>query len=143
MEEWKPARALIVGAGPGLSASLARAFSRTGMKVSLAARNIDKLGDLRAETGAEAFTCDAGEPEQVKALFAALDSGPGEPDVVVYNSSYRVRGALIDLDPADIEKTLRVSAYGGFLVGQEAARRMLPKRRGVILFTGASASVKG
>jgi NAD(P)-dependent dehydrogenase (short-subunit alcohol dehydrogenase family) len=143
MEGWKPAKALIVGAGSGLSASLARAFSRAGVKVSLAARNIDKLSDVCAETGAHAFTCDAGEPEQVKALFKSLDSGSGEPDVVVYNPSYRVRGALVDLDPADVEKTLRVSAYGGFLVGQEAARRMLPKGRGVILFTGASASVKG
>lgn len=143
MEGWTPASALIVGAGVGVSASLARCLSRAGMKVSLAARNIDKLSDLCAETSAEAFTCDAGEPEQVKALFAALDSGPGEPDVVVYNPSYRARGPLVELDPADVERSLRISAYGGFLIGQEAARRMLPKGRGVILFTGASASVKG
>ena len=143
MEGFRPASTLIVGAGGGLSASVARAFARDGMKVSLAARNTDKLVGLCAETGAEAFECDAADVEQVKVLFANLDKGPGAPDVVVYNPSYRVRGALIELDPVEIEKSLRVTAYGGFLVAQEAARRMVNKGAGVILFTGASASVKG
>jgi NAD(P)-dependent dehydrogenase (short-subunit alcohol dehydrogenase family) len=143
MDDFQPASALIVGAGSGLSASLARAFARDGLHVSLAARDPDKLAGVCAETGAEAFACDAADAGQVKALFAGLDDGPGAPDVVVYNPSYRVRGPFIELDPAEIEKTLQVTAYGGFLVAQQAARRMLDKGAGVILFTGASASVKG
>jgi NAD(P)-dependent dehydrogenase (short-subunit alcohol dehydrogenase family) len=143
MDDFQPASALIVGAGSGLSASLARAFARDGLRVSLAARDPDKLAGVCAETGAEAFACDAADAGQVKALFAGLDDGPGAPDVVVYNPSYRVRGPFIELDPAEIEKTLQVTAYGGFLVAQQAARRMLDKGAGVILFTGASASVKG
>jgi NAD(P)-dependent dehydrogenase (short-subunit alcohol dehydrogenase family) len=134
--------ALIVGAGSGLSASIARAFARAGMKIALAARGIDDLGALAAEVGAETFACDATKPDAVKRLFAELDRG-GAPSVVVYNASYRTRGALVDLDPAEVEKSLLVSAFGGFLVGQEATRRMLPRRSGTILFTGASASVKG
>jgi NAD(P)-dependent dehydrogenase (short-subunit alcohol dehydrogenase family) len=129
-----------VGSGSGLSASLARAFAQDGLAVSLAARNTDKLAELCAETGAQAFRCDT---RQVEALFAGLDEGPGAPDVVVYNPSYRVRGPFVDLDPAEVQKTLQVSAFGGFLVARQAARRMLEKGTGVILFTGASASVKG
>ena len=79
----------------------------------------------------------------MKRLFADLDRDGGAPDVVVYNASYRTRGPLVDLDPAEVEKSLLVSAFGGFLVGQEATRRMLPRGSGTILFTGASASVKG
>jgi NAD(P)-dependent dehydrogenase (short-subunit alcohol dehydrogenase family) len=136
-------RALIVGAGSGLSASIARAFAGAGMKVALAARGIDDLGALAAEVGAETFACDATAPEAVKRLFADLDRGGGAPGVVVYNASYRTRGPLLDLDPAEVEKSILVSAFGGFLVAQEATRRMLPRGSGTILFTGASASVKG
>jgi NAD(P)-dependent dehydrogenase (short-subunit alcohol dehydrogenase family) len=136
-------RALIVGAGAGLSASLARLFSREGMRVALAARDPAKLADLCRETGAKAFGCDAAQPRQVAALYAEVEKALGQPDVVVYNASYRTRGPVAELDPAEVERTLAVSAYGGFLVGREAARRMLPKRHGAILFTGASASVKG
>ena len=76
-------------------------------------------------------------------LFADLEASNGAPDAVVYNASYRTRGPFVELDPADVEKSLAVSAFGGFLVAQEAARRMLPQQRGAIFFTGASASVKG
>ena len=136
-------RALIVGAGAGLSASLARLFSRYGMRVALAARDSLKLESLCAETGAEAFDCDASRAQDVERLFAAVDAAIGEPDVVIYNASGRVRGAFADLDPAAVERAIAVSAYGGFLVAQQAAKRMLPKKSGAILFTGASASVKG
>jgi NAD(P)-dependent dehydrogenase (short-subunit alcohol dehydrogenase family) len=135
--------ALIVGAGAGLSASLARAFAKEGMTIALAARSVDDLQDLARETGAKTFACDASKREQVQKLFADLEAGTGAPDVVVYNASYRARGSLVDLDPADVERSLAVSAFGGFLVAQEAARRMLPRQRGAIFFTGASASVKG
>ncbi|MEA2874846.1 MAG: hypothetical protein QOF14_42 [Hyphomicrobiales bacterium] len=135
--------ALIVGAGSGLSASLARLFGKNGMKVALAARSTEKLGALAAETGAAIFACDATKRADVEKLFADMEGKLGAPDVVVYNASFRTRGPFVDLDPADVEKAIAVSAFGGFLVAQQAARRMLPKGEGAILFTGASASVKG
>jgi NAD(P)-dependent dehydrogenase (short-subunit alcohol dehydrogenase family) len=135
--------ALIVGAGSGLSASLARLFARNGMTIALAARSTAKLEGLAAETGARVFACDATQHADVETLFAAVESAHGAPDVVVYNASFRTRGPFVDLEPADVEKAIAVSAFGGFLVAQQAARRMLPKEQGAILFTGASASVKG
>jgi NAD(P)-dependent dehydrogenase (short-subunit alcohol dehydrogenase family) len=135
--------ALIVGAGPGLSASLARALAAAGLQVALAARSTAKLAALAGETGAKTFACDAAAPADVAQLFANVADQIGEPDVVVYNASYRQRGPLVELDPAEVAKSLAVSAYGGFLVAQQAARRMLPRQHGAILFTGASASVKG
>jgi NAD(P)-dependent dehydrogenase (short-subunit alcohol dehydrogenase family) len=135
--------ALIVGAGSGLSASLARLFAREGLRVALAARNSEKLGALCAETGAKAFACDAIDPAQVTQMFRAVEAANGAPDVVVYNASARARGPVAELVPAEVERAIMVSAYGGFLVAREAAARMLKKGRGAILFTGASASVKG
>jgi NAD(P)-dependent dehydrogenase (short-subunit alcohol dehydrogenase family) len=136
-------RALIVGAGSGLSASLARRFAGRGLRVALAARNVDKLTPLCAETGAKAFACEARDPNQVAELFAALEAEGGAPDVVVYNASARARGPVAELVPAEVRRAIMVSAYGGFLVAREAVARMLPKNHGAILFTGASASVKG
>jgi NAD(P)-dependent dehydrogenase (short-subunit alcohol dehydrogenase family) len=135
--------ALIVGAGEGLSASLARLFAREGIRVALAARGIEKLGALCAETGALAFTCDATEVENVERLFGMVEREVGAPDVVVYNASGRARGAFPDLVPAEVARSIAVSAFGGFLVAQQAVGRMLPQKHGAILFTGASASVKG
>jgi NAD(P)-dependent dehydrogenase (short-subunit alcohol dehydrogenase family) len=140
-----PRLALIVGAGTGLSASLTRLFVRNGLRVVLAARTADDLVSLTRETGAVAFTCDASHRDEVETLFEELDAEPtlGAPDVVVYNASYRTRGPFIELHPAEVEKALMISAFGGFLVAQAAVRRMLVRQRGTILFTGASASVKG
>jgi len=135
--------ALLVGAGSGLSASLARRFARESLAVALAARNAKKLQALAEETRAFAIRCDASNPKDVEAAFAEVDARLGTPDVVVYNASARTRGPLIDLDVEEVARALMISAYGGFLVAQEAAKRMLPKRCGAILFTGASASVKG
>jgi NAD(P)-dependent dehydrogenase (short-subunit alcohol dehydrogenase family) len=135
--------ALIVGAGHGLSAALARAFAKEGMQVALAARAPDKLGRLAQDTGARAFACDATQRADVEAVFAALDAAKAAPDVVVYNASYRTRGPLIDLDPAEVEKAIAVTAFGAFLVAQAAVRRMLPHRHGAVFLTGASAGVKG
>ena len=134
--------ALIVGAGSGLSASLARAFAKAGLKVVLAARSTDKLSALALDTSANVYPCDASDRAQVDKLFAALDTA-GAPDVVVYNASYRTRGPFTELDPAEVAKAIQVSAFGAFLVAQAAAKRMLPKGQGAILFTGASASMKG
>jgi NAD(P)-dependent dehydrogenase (short-subunit alcohol dehydrogenase family) len=141
--ELKDKVALIVGAGSGLSASIARVFAKAGMRIALAARSIDDLAGLATETGARTFACDASDIGAVKRLFADVAAALGDPHAVVYNASYRTRGPLIELDPAEVAKSLAVSAFGGFLVAQEATRRMLPKRAGTILFTGASASVKG
>src|SRR6187455_2854025 len=135
--------ALIVGAGEGLSASLTRLFAREGIKVALAARKIEKLGALCTETGARAFACNATEAEEVERLFGMVEREIGTPDIVVYNASGRARGAFTDLVPADVAQAIAVSAFGGFLVAQQATRRMLPNAHGAILFTGASASVKG
>ena len=135
--------ALIVGAGSGLSASIARAFAKADMSVALAARIVEDLAPVAAETGAKLFACDATDRDQVTKLFAGVSESIGAPEAVVYNASYRVRGAFTELDPAEVEKAWAVSAFGGFLVAQEAARHMLPRAHGAILFTGASASVKG
>jgi NAD(P)-dependent dehydrogenase (short-subunit alcohol dehydrogenase family) len=121
MTEPKFTTALIVGAGSGLSASLARALSKHGLRIA----------------------CDASRRSDVEKLFANLGATTGAPDVVIYNASYRTRGPLIELDPAEVEKAIAVTAYGAFLVAQQAVRRMLPNKHGAVLFTGASAGVKG
>ncbi|RIA56877.1 SDR family NAD(P)-dependent oxidoreductase [Dichotomicrobium thermohalophilum] len=137
-------RALIVGAGDGLSASVARALAGAGLKIGLAARNVDKLQPLMSETGAVARACDVTQPEQVEALFVQMDHDlGGSPDVVIFNPSARIRGPFVELEREGVANALSVSAYGGFLVAQAAAKRMLPNQHGAILFTGASASVKG
>jgi NAD(P)-dependent dehydrogenase (short-subunit alcohol dehydrogenase family) len=135
--------ALIVGAGSGLSTALARVLATEGIKVALAARSTADLDGLAKEIGARTFTCDAASRPSVEKLFADLDADFGAPEIVVYNPSYRTRGPIAALDPAEVEKALMVTAFGGFLVGQQAARRMLAKKHGCIVFTGASASVKG
>ena len=139
----KYSTALIVGAGAGLSASLARLFAREGIKVALAARKVEKLGELCGNTGAKAFACDATNAEEVERLFGLVERELAAPDIVVYNASARARGPLVDLMPAEVAHAINVSAFGGFLVAQQAAKRMLPNKQGAILFTGASASVKG
>jgi NAD(P)-dependent dehydrogenase (short-subunit alcohol dehydrogenase family) len=135
--------ALIVGAGEGLSASLTRLFAHHHIRVALAARQTEKLGALCAETGAKAFACNAADPDDVERLFGLMEREIAAPDVVVYNASARARGPFVDLVPADVAQAIAVSAFGGFLVAQQAVRRMLPNKHGAILFTGASASVKG
>jgi NAD(P)-dependent dehydrogenase (short-subunit alcohol dehydrogenase family) len=135
--------ALIVGAGIGLSASLCRLLVAEGIKVGLAARNAGKLEPLAAQVGAETFAVDASSPREVIQLFDQVDARIGAPDIVIYNASSRVPGRLTDLAPETVRKAIEISAYGGFLVAQQAAKRMLVDRNGAIFFTGATASVKG
>lgn len=135
--------ALIVGAGAGLSAALARRLARDGVQVALAARSTAKLAELAEETGAKTYEADCSQHADVERLFAGLDADLGAPDLVVYNPSYRTRGPIVELDPVEVEKALRITCFGGFLVGQAAARRMLEQGHGSIQFTGASAGVKG
>jgi NAD(P)-dependent dehydrogenase (short-subunit alcohol dehydrogenase family) len=143
MDKPKYRSALIVGTGPGLSASLARLFAKNGLAVAVAARQTDKLAELARQTGAAVHTCNAADPDDVAQLFKAVEAKSGAPDVVVYNASGRVRGPLIDLPPEDVRKAMEVSAFGAFLVSQQAARRMLPNSHGAIFLTGATAGVKG
>lgn len=135
--------ALIIGTGPGISASLARQLSKLGLKVGIAARNTGKLADLAKETGATSFAVDAADPAAMARLFDEADAKLGQPDLVVYNASGRQRGPLAELDPAAVKQAVEVSAFGAFLAVQQAARRMLPKGHGAILLTGATAGVKG
>jgi NAD(P)-dependent dehydrogenase (short-subunit alcohol dehydrogenase family) len=124
--------ALIVGAGTGFSASLARLLHReAGMRIGLAARSLGKLDALVADTGAIAVACDATNPAEVDALFETMERRlDGPPDVVVYNASARGRGPFVDLDSELVAQALAVSAFGGFLVAQRAARRMCAQGRG-------------
>lgn len=135
--------ALIVGAGPGLGASLARRFAAEGLRVALASRDASRLQALCAETGAAAFDCDAADAGQVERLFEQVDARLSPLDVVVFNPSFRTRGPFLELRPEDVERAIAVTALGAFHVARQAVRRMLPRRFGAILFTGASASVKG
>jgi NAD(P)-dependent dehydrogenase (short-subunit alcohol dehydrogenase family) len=143
MEKPSYRSALIVGTGPGLSASLARLFAKKGLAVAVAARRTDKLVALAEETGATVHRCNAADPKDVAALFDAVEQGGASPDVVVYNASGRVRGPLVELPPDDVKRGIEVTAFGAFLVSQQAARRMLPGNHGAIFLTGATAGVKG
>ena len=135
--------ALIVGAGPGISTSVARGLAAAGLKVGLAARNADKLAAFAGEIGAETFAVDASDPAAVEQLFKDADTRLGEPDVVMYNAAQRVRGPLAELDPEEVRRSIEVTCFGAFLVVQQAARRMTPHGNGAILLTGATASIKG
>jgi NAD(P)-dependent dehydrogenase (short-subunit alcohol dehydrogenase family) len=135
--------ALIVGAGEGLSASLARLCASQDMDVALAARNPGKLENLCGETGASAYACDVSDGDSVDALFAAVVAEKGVPNLIVYNPSNRARGPITELDREAVKTAIMITCYGGFLVAQKAAGLMLERGSGTILFTGASASVKG
>ena len=135
--------ALIVGAGPGLSASLARLLVARGVNVALAARDIRKLATLCDETGAAAYGCDASDEASVDNLFAQLAQDSRLPDLMIYNASAYTRGPIAELEANEVRDVLMVSAYGAFLVARAAARVMLEKGAGTMLFTGASAGVKG
>lgn len=143
MAETSYRTALIVGAGPGISAAVARRFHQAGLKIALAARNTEKLAALAAQTDAACFATDASDPAAISRLFEAVDAQLGAPDVVIYNASGRVRGPLAELDPQAVRSALDISAFGGFLVAQQAAKRMIPKQHGAIFLTGATASIKG
>ena len=134
---------LIVGAGSGLSASLARLCNSNGMKVVLAARNIKKLDSLKEEINAETLSCDAGDIQSVYSLFKLIDKSIGTPNLVIYNPSVRIKGSIIDIDAEETRSAINITCFGAFLVAQQAAKRMLSRGSGSIFFTGASAGVKG
>ena len=134
---------LIVGAGSGLSTSLARLCNRNGMKVVLAARNIKKLDSLKEEINAETLSCDAGDIQSVNSLFQLIDKSIGTPNLVIFNPSVRIKGSIIDIDAEETRSAINITCFGAFLVAQQAAKRMLSRGNGSIFFTGASAGVKG
>ena len=135
---------LIVGVGSGLSASLAKLCALKGMKVVLAARNIEKLEDLKKEVSAETYKCDSTDIESVKNLFNEIDKTIGTPNLVIYNASSRPsRNGVAELDPEQVQQAINVTCFGAFLVAQEATKRMLKRKSGSIFFTGATAGIKG
>jgi len=134
---------LIVGAGTGLSAAVARRFAREGARVALAARRPEKLGDLAQELGARTYACDVAERVAVDAMMAQVTAELGLPDVVMFNPSARVRGPFTGLDPEAVREALLVTCYGGYLVCNAVVPGMALRGSGTILLTGASASVKG
>ena len=135
--------AVIVGAGSGLSAALARRFAEEGFRIALAARDIEKLVGLAAKTGARTYRCDAAQAADVDRLFADVAADLGTPEVAIFNASRRARGPIQDLDPEEVKAAILTTAFGGFLVGRAAAKLMIPAGQGTIFFTGASAGVKG
>ena len=136
-------KALIVGVGSKLSASLARLCHKQGMELALAARNVDKLTALASDTNASLYPCDASDPNDVQNLFADVRKALGDLDLVVFNASARVRGGVHEIEPLEVQKAINVTCFAGFLVGHHAAKQMRERGNGTILFTGASASVKG
>lgn len=135
--------ALIIGAGPGLGASLARTFARDGYDVALASRRSGYLSKLCAEIDAKQYVCDASDAESVATLFKQVDDDLGPPDLVVYNAGAYTRGPIAELDLDVARATLSVNGWGALVVAQAAARRMIPRGSGTMLFTGASAGLKG
>ena len=133
---------LIVGVGPGLSASIARLCASKNMKVILTARNIDKLDELKKEINATTLACDSSNIESVQKLFKEVDK-IGVPNLVIYNPSMRIKGAITELDPNKTQEAINVTCFGAFIVAQEASKRMLKRKSGSIFFTGASAGIKG
>lgn len=138
--------AIVVGVGPGLGWALVRRFADAGMTVAMAARRKDKLERLLAETplpAARVFACDATEKSEVEQLFEQVDHDLGAPDLVVFNAGTFEPGSVVDIEPANFERCWRVGCLAGFLTGRAAARRMVRQGRGSILFTGATASLRG
>jgi len=133
---------LIVGVGPGLSSSIARLCASRKMKVILAARNIEKLENLKKEIDAITISCDASDIKSVQNLFKEVDK-IGVPNLVIYNPSMRVKGSITEIDAIQVQKAINVTCFGAFLVSKEASKRMLERKSGSIFFTGATAGVKG
>lgn len=136
--------ALIIGAGPGISASIARQLVGRGASVALASRNLSRLAPLADEIGATALRVDAGDPEDMEHLFQQADASVGSVDIMIFNaSSGRTHGSLVEIDHDVVQRDIAVTALGGFVAVQQAARRMLTKGSGKILLTGATASTRG
>lgn len=140
--------ALVIGVGPGLGAALCRRFAAAGMKVAMCARNAEFLETLAREIdrsggNARAYTADCTDESEVVSLFSRVQTDIGDPDVVVYNAGAFQRTGILEASAEDFERCWRVGCFGGFLVGREAAKLMAARGSGTILFTGATASLRG
>ena len=135
--------ALIVGVGPGLGAALARRFAKAGLRTAIAARDAARLADLAKEIAGRAYACDATSESAVRTLFDKVAADLGSPDLVVYNAGAYVPRTVIETEAAEFDRCWRIGCFGGFLVARAAARAMIGRGGGVILFTGATASLRG
>ncbi len=139
--------AIVAGVGPGLGSALVRRFAAAGMRVAAAARDEAKLAALLGEQPpggqVRAYGCDVADRDAVERLFERAASDLGEPELVVFNAGAFVRAGILEIDPGEFERCWRVGCLGGLHVGQAAARRMAARGRGTILFTGATASLRG
>ena len=135
--------AVVVGVGPGLGSAVARRFAAAGMKVAVARRRAEELAGLATEIGGKAYQCDVTEQDSVEAMFAAIDRDLGVPQVAVYNAGAYKPGGILEIEAADFERCWRIGCLGGFHVGQAAARRMVAAGAGTIIFTGATAALRG
>lgn len=140
--------ALVIGAGDAIGAAICRCFAREGYTVCAARRNVDRLKPLldeavQADWDIRGFACDARDEQQIKALFAGVEGDIGALDVVVFNVGANVPMSVLDTDARRFQKIWEMACFGGFLSSREAARYMLPRKRGSIIFSGATASVRG
>jgi NAD(P)-dependent dehydrogenase (short-subunit alcohol dehydrogenase family) len=135
--------AIVVGVGPGLGSSLVRCFAGDGMTVVAAARHASERAQFKAMTNIRPVDCDATSPGEVARLFDQTESTLAPPALVVFNVGAYQRGTVSETDPAEFERCWRVGCFSGFLVGREAARRMIGAGQGTIIFTGATASLRG
>jgi len=140
--------AVVVGAGTGLGAALVRCFAGAGLDVTVAARDPERLEDVTAGGQASvgkvrAYPCDATDEKAVENLFESVTAEFGEPALVVYNAGAFVRASILEIEAADFERCWRVGCLGGFLVGRASARRMVSRGSGTVIFTGATASLRG
>ncbi len=135
--------AVVVGVGPGLGSALARRFAKAGMAVAVARRNPDRLADLTEEIGCKAYECDATDANAVEEFFDAVEDDLGRPALTVYNAGAYRPGGILEISAEDFEQCWRIGCLGGFHVGRAAARRMVEAGAGTIVFTGATASLRG
>ncbi|MBA2413696.1 MAG: SDR family NAD(P)-dependent oxidoreductase [Burkholderiaceae bacterium] len=138
--------AVIAGVGAGLGWALAKRFSRAGMRVAAVARDVDKLKELADAEGSADIRlerCDVAHPAEVARFFERVEKELGVPGIVVFNAGAYERGGILESEPETFERCWRIGCFGSFLVGQAAARLMVSKRAGTILFTGATASLRG
>jgi NAD(P)-dependent dehydrogenase (short-subunit alcohol dehydrogenase family) len=135
--------AMVVGVGAGLGASLCRRFVKAGLLVAAVSRDKDRVTAIAKDVGARGYGCDATDEKAVIELFAAVKRDFGEPTLVVYNAGAFLPRPVIETEAAEFERCWRIGCLGGFLVGREAARSMVARERGTILFTGATASLRG
>ncbi len=145
-EKTRSQAAIVVGVGEGLGWSLVKRLARAGIKVAMAARDeekLKKLNEAEPQENVRAFSCDAADRASVEALFETAGWETGSPDLVVFNAGAFVPGSILEIEPSDFERCWRVGCLGGFHVGQLAAKAMVENGGGTILFTGATASLRG